>query len=182
MRSLVIFALLAGCSFAVQPKASLDPHARKPALGPIIVDASLATVATVATGLAAGVGCRADNCADNLRPYAYATGVLAVGFAISALYGHARYASQHDEPAKQLAGRALADAHRGDCAPAAETASTLEGMDRGVFDLVVADPEIHACLQRTCEARRRARLDRAREAASDSQRVLVLHDLPVCDR
>jgi hypothetical protein len=182
MRFLVVIALVAGCSFTLQPKPSLDPHARRPTLGPIVVDASVAAAATGLAAVAAGAGCSGDFCGTFTLPYAYAAGAVAVGFALSAIYGYTRYASHNDEPAKQLAGRALADARRGDCTTAAESAATLEGMDRGVFDLLAADPSIHACLQRSCEARRRAQLDQARDIASDSQRVMVLRELPACDR
>jgi hypothetical protein len=55
-------------------------------------------------------------------------------------------------------------------------------VDRGVFDLLTADREMRACIRRSCDARRQAQLDRAREVTSDGERALVLRDLPACDR
>jgi hypothetical protein len=72
--------------------------------------------------------------------------------------------------------------NRADCSAAVETAATLEGIDRGVFDSLAADPGMHDCMVRSCAERRRVQLERARNVASDSQRVVILRDLPACNR
>src|SRR5262245_10126289 len=145
-------ALLAGCSFVYQPKPSLDPRAPRPSLWPVLADVTVASVSATSAAIAADVRCSFEPCSISSMPYTLAIGAGALAFALSAWYGGSRYVSATNEPAKQLAGQALAEARRGNCAVAATDAAQLEKLDRTYFDTLADAPEMRDCLWRSCEA------------------------------
>lgn len=163
----------AGCSFTFQPRASLDPHARRPSLVPVALDAGL-TAATAGLAIAAATG-SCDGIGCGLKdPIAWGFGLMAVPFAISAVYGYIHYRSGADARGHELAGQALASAKAGDCVASTRAAGELADLDRTLFDVAVADPQLSACVQRACN-------DRVLDRTATGERVVVLGPRP-CQR
>ena len=165
LRWLSLAIALGGCSFALQPRASLDRRARQPSALPIIADGALA-----AGALAVGIPETQVSCSSSqwlcLSSIDHAVGGVAVGvavvFAVSALYGYTRYTQDGAVPdtrARDLADHAAIMAHAGDCATAADSATALQALDRDAYVKMLEDEVIQLCLLRASDVQRRAVLD-----------------------
>jgi hypothetical protein len=97
IRSVAITICLTGCSLITQPRASIDPHARRPSRTPIVVDLA-ATVVTAGLAVAAAETERPDKVGlMYLDPIAMGLGVLAAVFAASAWHGTNEYCADHPD-------------------------------------------------------------------------------------
>jgi hypothetical protein len=103
IRAVAITICLTGCSLITQPRASLDPHARRPSRTPILVDvAASAVIAGLAVASAdlvhpEKVGGVPLGEPIYFNPIAMGLGVLAAVFAVSAWHGTNEYCAANPD-------------------------------------------------------------------------------------
>jgi hypothetical protein len=154
-----------GCSFALQPKRTLDPRRPQPSAAPVFFDGVLATTAMVLGVTEESVTCSSEQwlCLSSID---HAIGGVAIGlaavYAISALYGYGRYTGSAEAPdmhSSDLANHVSIAAHTGDCATAAGAAEQLHATDQNAYAGLLDDEVVQRCLLQASDAERRAVLD-----------------------
>jgi hypothetical protein len=102
IRAVAITICLTGCSLFTQPRASQDPHVRRPSKTPIVVDVA-AMVVTAGLAVTAADTERPVQVGSvafqpvYFEPIAVGLGVVAAIFAVSAWHGTNEYCADHPD-------------------------------------------------------------------------------------